>query len=51
MTVLLVLIPISTALGFAGLCAFLWSLRADQYRDLEGDAARILFDEDDKPRS
>ncbi len=50
MTVLLVLIPVSTLLGLCGLAAFLWSLRSDQYRDLDGDASRILFEEEDRPR-
>lgn len=49
MTVLMMTIPISILLGLVGLAAFLWSLKSDQYRDMEGDAARILFDEDEKP--
>lgn len=40
------LIPVSIALGAAGLAVFLWSLRAKQYDDLDGAAERILFDED-----
>jgi len=40
------LVPIAIALGIAGLCAFLWSLRSGQYDDLEGAAARILLDDD-----
>jgi cbb3-type cytochrome oxidase maturation protein len=40
------LIPVALALGAAGLSAFLWSLRNGQYDDLDGDAERILFDED-----
>ncbi|GMG83449.1 cbb3-type cytochrome oxidase assembly protein CcoS [Paralimibaculum aggregatum] len=50
MTILAILIPASLTLGLIGLVAFLWTLRARQYEDLEGDAARILFDEQDKPR-
>jgi cbb3-type cytochrome oxidase maturation protein len=51
MTVLMVLIPVSIVLGLCGLAAFLWSLRSDQYRDLDGDAARILFEEEeDSPK-
>lgn len=50
MTNLALTIPISLALGLAALGAFLWTLRSDQYRDLDGDAARILFDDEDKPR-
>jgi cbb3-type cytochrome oxidase maturation protein len=47
MTALLILIPVSTLLGLIGLAAFIWSLKSDQYRDLEGDASRILFEEKD----
>ena len=43
------LIPISIALGFAGLVAFLWSLRSGQYDDLDGAAQRILFEEEIRP--
>lgn len=50
MNVLLFLIPVSLFLGGLGLAAFLWSLRANQYEDLEGDAWRILSDDDDGPR-
>lgn len=49
MTVLLILIPASLILGGLGLAAFLWALRNNQYDDLEGDAARILFEEKDRP--
>lgn len=40
------LIPIAFMLGLAGLAAFLWSLRANQYEDMEGAAARVLLDDD-----
>ncbi len=49
MTVLGILIPVSIGLGLIGLLAFLWALRNNQYDDLEGAQARILFDEKDKP--
>ena len=49
MNILVVLIPVSLLLGGVGLAAFLWSLRANQYEDLEGDAWRILSDDEDKP--
>ncbi|MEM1383811.1 MAG: cbb3-type cytochrome oxidase assembly protein CcoS [Pseudomonadota bacterium] len=48
MTVLLILIPVALFLGGLGLAAFIWALRAGQYSDLEGDAARILFNESEK---
>lgn len=40
------LIPVSIALGLTGLGAFFWSLRRDQYDDLDGAAARILSSTD-----
>jgi cbb3-type cytochrome oxidase maturation protein len=46
MTVLLYLVPAALALGAAGLCTFLWSLRAGQYDDLDGAALRVLQDDD-----
>ena len=46
MNVLVDLIPISLILGGLGLAAFVWTLRSEQYRDPEGDAARILLDDD-----
>lgn len=49
MNVLVYLIPASLILGGLGLAAFLWTLRSEQYEDLEGQAARILMDDDDAP--
>jgi cbb3-type cytochrome oxidase maturation protein len=46
MTVLLYLVPIALALGLTGLAAFMWSLRTDQYDDLDGAGVRVLSDED-----
>ncbi|WP_341989357.1 cbb3-type cytochrome oxidase assembly protein CcoS [Azorhizobium sp. AG788] len=46
MTILLYLVPAALGLGFAGLLAFLWSLKSGQYEDLDGAAVRILSDED-----
>lgn len=40
------LIPISLGLGTVALIAFLWSMREQQYEDLDGAAHRILHDED-----
>lgn len=39
---LLLLIPISLALGLLGLCAFLWALRNGQFDDPDGAAWRII---------
>jgi cbb3-type cytochrome oxidase maturation protein len=48
MNALILLIPVSLVLGGLGLAGFLWALRSRQYDDLDGAAARILFD--DSPR-
>lgn len=47
MTNLLLLIPAAIFLGLLGLGAFVWSLRSDQFSDLDGEAERILHDEVD----
>lgn len=46
MNVLLYLIPIAFTLGLAGLIAFFWALRNNQFDDLEGAPHRILRDDD-----
>ena len=38
------LIPIAIGLGLTGLASFMWTLKNGQYDDLEGAAARILFE-------
>jgi cbb3-type cytochrome oxidase maturation protein len=50
MNILVILIPVSLVLGALGLAGFLWTLRNNQYEDLEGDAWRILSDDDEPPR-
>ena len=50
MNILVILVPASLILGFLGLLAFLWSIKANQYDDLEGDAWRILNEDDDAPK-
>jgi cbb3-type cytochrome oxidase maturation protein len=47
MNVLIYLIPIALGMGALGLLAFLWSLKAGQYDDLDGAAERILHDDDE----
>lgn len=49
MTALLYLIPAMLFLGGLGLAAFLWALKSGQYDDMEGNASRILFDDEDGP--
>ncbi len=51
MEILAWLIPVSLFLGGVGLAAFVWTLRARQYDDPEGDSRRILSSEhDDRPK-
>ena len=47
MNVLVILIPVSLILGGAGLAAFIWGLSHNQYEDPEGNAARILLDDEE----
>jgi cbb3-type cytochrome oxidase maturation protein len=46
MNIIIVLIPIALFMGGLGLAAFLWALKTGQFDDPEGDAARILLDDD-----
>jgi len=49
--VFLILIPVSLGLGLVGLWAFFWTMKTDQYDDLDGAAVRVLYDDpDDKPK-
>ena len=45
---LLLLIPVARGLGLLGLGAFFWALRSGQFSDPEGDAARILLDDEEE---
>ncbi|WP_298745845.1 cbb3-type cytochrome oxidase assembly protein CcoS [uncultured Brevundimonas sp.] len=47
MNIIFLLAPFSVFLGLAAVGAFVWSLRAGQYDDMEGSAARILIEDDD----
>lgn len=50
MNILMFLAPFSVALGLLAVAAFWWTLRAGQYEDPVGDAARILVEDgEDKP--
>lgn len=50
MTIVLLLAPFSLAIAGLALWAFVWTVRAGQYDDPQGDAARILLpDADDRP--
>ena len=50
MSALMWLAPMSVLLGLIGLGAFGWTFAAGQYEDPDGDAARILLD-DEEPLS
>jgi cbb3-type cytochrome oxidase maturation protein len=43
------LIPIAIGMGLAALAAFMWTLKNNQYDDLEGAAQRILFEGEEGP--
>jgi cbb3-type cytochrome oxidase maturation protein len=46
MDTLVWLIPLALLLGGMALAAFIWAMRSGQYEDMDGAAARILFDDD-----
>ncbi len=50
MTILIILVPIALLLGFVGLVAFVWSLKAGQYDDMDGASVRVLMDDDVEDR-
>jgi len=47
MDVIYGLIPLMIGLGLIGVVIFIWSVSSGQYDDMEGDANRILMDDDD----
>jgi cbb3-type cytochrome oxidase maturation protein len=49
MNALVYLVPMALGLGLIGLVAFVWSLRAGQYQDMDGAALRVLGDDDMVP--
>jgi len=46
MNVLIYLVPMALLLGLTGLAGFMWTLRTNQYDDLDGAALRVLSDDD-----
>ena len=46
MDILFLLIPLAVVLAFLIGAAFVWSVRAGQFDDLDGPAHRILADDD-----
>lgn len=50
MNILVILAPFSIGLALIALAAFWWTMNHNQYEDPQGDAARILIqDEEDRP--
>jgi cbb3-type cytochrome oxidase maturation protein len=47
MNVLVYLIPIALTLGLAGLGAFLWAMKNNQFEDLDGAPHRILREDEE----
>ncbi len=47
MSVIYGLIPAMILLGLIMLGILFWAVRSGQYEDMEGDAERILMDDDD----
>ena len=51
MNILVVLVPVSLTLACLAFGVFVWTLRHEQYDDLEGDAWRIISEDDEDPGS
>lgn len=49
MTILLVLIPLGVALLGLAIALFVWAVRNGQFEDLDGEGARILFEDASRP--
>lgn len=50
MNIIFLLAPFSIALALVALVAFWWTMNNNQYEDPQGDAARILIEnEQDRP--
>lgn len=47
MDVIYMLIPVMIILGLVMVGILVWAVKSGQYEDLEGDAHRILMDDDD----
>lgn len=47
MNIIFLLAPFSVVLGLIAVGAFVWTLRAGQYDDIQGSAERVLIDDDD----
>ena len=47
MDIILMLIPAALLISVAAFAVFYWSVKTDQYEDMDGEAHRILIDDDD----
>ncbi len=47
MDIILMLIPAALLFSVVALLVFRWSVKSDQYDDMEGEAYRILMDNED----
>lgn len=46
MNALIFMVPLALLLGLLALAAFMWAMRNGQFDDPDGDAARILLDDE-----
>lgn len=46
MEIIFLLIPLALLMLGVAVAAFIWAVKTDQFEDLEREAQRILFDED-----
>jgi cbb3-type cytochrome oxidase maturation protein len=46
MSIFFILLPLSIFLGLVFLVAYLWSVKNDQFEDLDTPAVRVLLDEE-----
>lgn len=46
MDIILYLVPIALTLGLVGLVGFFWAMRHGQFDDMEGNAQRILHEDE-----
>lgn len=47
MDIILMLLPAALLFSIAALMVFRWSIKSDQFDDMEGEAYRILMDDED----
>jgi cbb3-type cytochrome oxidase maturation protein len=50
-SVIYIALPVALLLAVAGVAAFIWATRSGQMDDLETPGQRVLFDDDEPPRT